>query len=222
MPGLRAVVFDFDGLIIETETPVYRAWAEVFAEHGQELSLDFWKTIIGTNTFDTIAELERRLGHPLDRDEVTRVRRARELELAHAQPLQPGVLELIHAARAAGLRLGVASSSTRRWVGAHLQHRGLAAEFDCVRCRDDADVGGRSKPDPAVYLAALRCLGVRAAEAVAIEDSPYGVAAARAAGLCCVAVPGPLTRDLDLGAADLRVDSVAELSVARLSALLAR
>ena len=222
MPGLRAIVFDFDGLIIETETPVFQAWAELFAEHGQELSLDFWKTIIGTNTFDTAAELERRLGHPLDRDELMRVRRARELELAHAQPLQPGVLELIAEARAAGVRLGVASSSTRRWVGGHLEHRGLAARFDCIRCRDDADVGGRSKPDPAVYLAALRCLGVPAAEAVAIEDSPHGIAAAAAAGLRCVAVPGPLTRDLDLSRADLRVDSITELSVARLTMLVAR
>ena len=91
-----------------------------------------------------------------------------------------------------------------------------------MRCRDDQDVGGRSKPDPAVYLAAVACLGVAAGECVAIEDSPHGIDAARRAGLCCVAVPGPLTRDLDLSAADLRVDSVAELSVGRLAALLAR
>lgn len=221
MRGLRAIVFDFDGLIIETETPVFRAWSEVFEAHGQELSLEFWKTIIGTNTFDTIGELERRLGHGLDRDEVQRIRRAREFELAHAQPLQPGVVELIDAAHAASIRLAVASSSTRRWVGAHLDRRGLTGAFDCIRCRDDADVG-RSKPDPAVYLAALRCLRVSAGEAVAIEDSPHGISAAKGAGLCCVAVPGPLTHDLDFSAADLRVDSVADLSIARLASLLAR
>lgn len=220
MARLQAILFDFDGLILETETPVFQAWSEVFADHGQELSLDFWKTIIGTNTFDTIGELEARLGHPLDREAVTRVRRARELELAHAQPLRPGVAELIAEARGAGLKLAVASSSTRRWVTGHLEHRGLTHQFDCVRCRDDE--GGRSKPDPAVYLAALACLGVPATAAVAIEDSPHGIAAARAAGLRCVAVPGPLTEDLDLTAADDRCASIAELGVARLAALLAR
>lgn len=216
MPQLRAIVFDFDGLIIETETPVFQAWSELFAEHGQELSIDFWKTIVGTNSYDAIGDLERRLGHPLERDEVMELRRARELELAHAQPLRPGVADLIAQARRAGVRLGVASSSSRRWVLGHLEHRGLLENFDCVRCRDDV---GRSKPDPAVYLAVLECLGVAAAEAVAIEDSPHGVAAARAAGLRCVAVPGPLTYDLDLGAADLRVDSIADLSVERLAGL---
>ncbi len=214
---LRAIVFDFDGLIIETETPVYRAWSEVFARHGQELSIDFWKTIIGTNTFDAMGELEARVGRPLDREEVQKLRRARELELAHAQPLQPGVLGLIEAAQAAGLRLAVASSSRRRWVLGHLEKRGLTASFDCVRCRDD--VGGRSKPDPAVYVAALVCLGVQASEAVAIEDSPYGIEAARAAGLRCVVVPGPLTEDLDLSAADLRVASLTDLGIEQLGEL---
>jgi len=216
MPGLRAIVFDFDGLIIETETPVFQAWSELFAEHGQELSIDFWKTIVGTTGFDAIGDLERRLGHPLEREQVMELRRARELELAHAQPLQPGVIDLVAEAEEAGVKLGVASSSSRRWVVGHLEQRRLIDRFECVRCRDDV---GRSKPDPAVYLAVIECLGVAAAEAVAIEDSPHGVAAARAAGLRCVAVPGPLTRDLDLSAADLRVESIAELSIARLRSL---
>lgn len=214
---LRAVVFDFDGLILETETPVFQAWSEVFAEHGQELSLDFWKTIIGTNTFDAAGELEARLGTRLDRSELTELRRARELELAEAQPLQPGVEDLIEEARSAGLRLAVASSSRRSWVAGHLERRGLLGRFDCVRCRDD--VGGLSKPDPAVYLAVLDCLRVDAGDTVAIEDSPYGVQAARSAGLACVAVPGPLTADLDLSAADLRAESVADLDVGRLREL---
>ncbi len=217
VPDLRAIVFDFDGLIIETETPVFQAWAELFAEHGQELSIEFWKTIIGTTGFDAIGDLERRLGQPLERDELMELRRARELELAHAQPLQPGVAELIAEARAAALKLGVASSSSRRWVVGHLEHRRLIDSFECVRCRDDV---GRSKPDPAVYRACLECLGVAAPEAVATEDPPHGIAAARAAGLRCVAVPGPLTYDLDLSAADLRADSIADLSVARLRVLL--
>jgi HAD superfamily hydrolase (TIGR01509 family) len=214
---LRAIVFDFDGLIVETETPVYRAWAELFARHGQELSIGFWKTIIGSNMFDAMGELEARVGEPLDREEVQKLLQARELELAHAQPLQPGVLELIDAARADGLRLAVASSSRRHWVLGHLEKRGLVESFDCIRCRDDVD--GRSKPDPAVYVSAVACLDVDTSEAVAIEDSPYGIESARAAGLRCVAVPGPLTEDLDLSAADLRVASVADLDIPKLREL---
>lgn len=214
---VRALVFDFDGLIIETETPVFRAWSETFAAHGEQLSIEFWKTIVGTNTFDAIGELELRIGQELDREEVRRLAHARELELAEAQPLQPGVLELIQAAKEAGLRLGVASSSTRHWVHGHLQSRGLLDRFDCVRCRDD--VGGAGKPDPAVYGAVIDCLRVTAPEAVAIEDSPHGIASARAAGLRCVAVPGPLTDGLDLSAADLRVASVADLDLNRLAGI---
>ncbi len=217
---LEAIVFDFDGLIIETETPVYRAWAEVFERHGHELSLDFWKTIIGrgSNFFDPVADLEQRLGGPLDREEIQRLRRARERELVEAQPLQPGVEELRSAALEEGVKLAVASSSTRAWVVGHLARRGILDGFQCIRCRDDVE---RAKPAPDLYLAVVDCLGVRAAGTVAIEDSPHGVQAAKAAGLPCVAVPGPLTEDLDFGAADLLVPSIAELTLERLRQLTA-
>lgn len=212
---LEAIVFDFDGLILETETPVYRAWAETFERHGLELSLDFWRTTIGTaNTFDELAELERRTGVILDREEIQRVRRARELELVVELPVQPGVLELRAQARAAGLGLAIASSSTRRWVGGHLERLGMADGWTCIRTRDDV---ARAKPAPDLYLAALECLGVDGAAALAIEDSPHGVAAARAAGLHVVAVPSPLTVGLDFGHADRVVGSLAGIDLAWLA-----
>jgi HAD superfamily hydrolase (TIGR01509 family) len=217
---LRAVVFDFDGLIIDTEGPVYQGWAEIYQEYGQHLPAGFWSTIIGrgANYFDPIAELERRLGRPLDGDAIRARRRVRERELVAALPILPGVREWRAEARALGVRLGVASSSGRTWVTGHLGRLGLD-DWDCIRCREDVE---RAKPAPDVYLAALACLGVGAGEAIAIEDSGTGVEAAKAAGLYCVVVPNPMTAGHDFGRADLVLGSLAERSLSEVAALAGR
>ncbi len=213
---LRALVFDFDGLIIDTEVPVYRAWAEVYERHGERLTADFWATIIGYGDghFDPMSDLERRLGRPLDRDAVQAGRRARQVELTNALEILPGVREWLRAATARGIRLGVASSSNRRWVTGHLERLGLD-RWDCVRCGDDV---ARTKPAPDLYLAVLECLGVAPGEAVAVEDSSVGVASAKAAGLYCVAVPSSLTSGHDFDRADIVVGSLAELPLAEVAA----
>lgn len=213
-------MFDFDGLILETEEAVYRSWAEVYAEHGQEVSVDFWRTTIGSSldAWDPHLDLEQRVGRALDREALRARRRRRQVEMLTGQALLPGVLDLRAAAVAAGLRVGIASNSSREWVLSHLEPRGLAEAWHCIRTREDV---ARPKPAPDLYLAAVRCLGVEPAEAVAIEDSPHGVEAALAAGLRCVAVPGPLTLGMDFQAAHLRVASIAELTVAGLAGLVA-
>jgi len=217
---LQAVVFDFDGLILETEMAVYQSWAEIYAEHGHEVSLEFWKTTIGSSidAWDPHQDLEARLGRSLDRPALRTRRRARQMELIAEREVLPVVIELRDEARAAGLKVAIASNSSLEWVMAHLGPRGLVEGWDCIRTRADVT---RPKPAPDLYLAALDCLGVPAAAAVAIEDSPHGVASAKAAGLLCVAVPGPLTLGLDLGAADLQVSSIADLTVTRLAGLAA-
>jgi HAD superfamily hydrolase (TIGR01509 family) len=209
---VRAVVFDFDGLIVDTETPVFDAWAAVFREHGEELTRELWQGVIGHGPgyWDPVAELEARLGHSLDRDAVQAGRRRREMGIAFDQPALPGVREWVRSAVELGLGLGVASSSGRTWVTGHLERLGLD-EFTCVRCRDDV---ARTKPAPDLYAAAVECLGVAPAEAVAIEDSQPGTESARAAGLLCIAVPGPLTSaHHDFSAADLVLPSLADRSL---------
>ena len=198
---IKAFVFDFDGLILDTEEPVYRSWLEVYQAHGQELPFDRWIQIVGssTATFDPKGHLEQRLGRALAREVLDR-RIERRTALVRAQPILPGVVELIDSAREAGLRVGVASSSTRQWVNGHLERLGLLERFDCVRCRDDVAL---VKPAPDLYLAVVECLGVAPSEALAIEDSPNGIAAAKAAGLRCVAVPNVITGGLDLSHADV-------------------
>jgi beta-phosphoglucomutase-like phosphatase (HAD superfamily) len=110
-----------------------------------------------------------------------------------------------------GLLLGIASSSSRQWVTGHLERLGLGAGWTSIRCRGDVP---QAKPAPDLYLSALEGMGLDADEAVAIEDSPNGIAAAKAAGLLCVAVPGPLTQASDLSRADLRLASMSDLPVA--------
>jgi HAD superfamily hydrolase (TIGR01509 family) len=208
---IRAIVFDFDGLILDTEEPVYRSWLEVYEAHGEDLPFERWVQIVGSTTigFHPQHHLEERLGKPLPKEVLDR-RIGRRTELVLAQQVLPGVVELLDAAHAAGIKLGVASSSTAEWVRGHLARLGILDRFDCLRCRDDV---ANAKPDPDLYLAVLECLGVDANEAFAIEDSPNGIAAAKSAGLRCVAIPNPITSRLDLTHADLVMASLADLTL---------
>ena len=211
---IRAIVFDFDGLILDTEEPVYRSWLEVYEAHGQELPFERWVQIVGSTTvgFHPQHHLEQRLGRPLPKEVLDR-RVGRRTELILAQKLLPGVVQHIDSARAMGLKLGVASSSTADWVTSHLARLGILERFDCVRCRDDV---ANAKPEPDLYLAVLECLGVPASEAIAIEDSPNGVMAAKRAGMRCVAIPNSITARLDLGQANLLLGSLADVTLAEL------
>jgi HAD superfamily hydrolase (TIGR01509 family) len=138
---------------------------------------------------------------------------SRRTELVLANKLLPGVVEHLDAAKAAGLKVGVASSSTLEWVRGHLARLGILDRFDCVRCRDDVT---NVKPEPDLYVAVLECLGVAASEAIAIEDSPNGVLAAKRAGMRCIAIPNSITARLDLGQADVVLGSLAEVTLAEL------
>jgi HAD superfamily hydrolase (TIGR01509 family) len=214
---VRALLFDFDGTLVDTESVDLRSWQEVFATHGVEVPLERFALRIGTlNGPDELDELDALLDAPCDREAVQASRRAREAELLAEESLRPGVREYLEEARELGLVLGIVSSSSRSWIAEGLDRLGIPDGWAVVSCADgDRTLG---KPSPVLYERALRELGVGAEEAIAFEDSPNGIAAARAAGIFCVAVPNPVTRALDLGAADLVVESLAELPLARLLA----
>jgi len=125
----------------------------------------------------------------------------------------PGIVEYLEDADRLGLRVGIASSSSRNWVLGHLERLGLSDRWECIRCWGDVE---RAKPWPDLYLAVLDHLGVPPSEALAFEDSPNGIAAAKAAGMICVAVPNPLTDALDLSKADVRLGSLAEMPLPEL------
>lgn len=221
LPG--ALLFDFDGLILDTETCTYETTAELFAEHGETLDLAWWHSILGTSDHPHWTEvLAARLGRAVDRDALTARRERRRLAILKEQPVCAGVRELLGAAAVAGVPTAVVSSSASDWVDGHLGRLGLGDRFVRVVTRDD--VGGerrRTKPAPDLYRIAAEALAVEPARCVVLEDSPNGVAAARAAGMTVVAVPGPMTAALDFGAADAVVASLLDVDLRRLGHLLA-
>jgi HAD superfamily hydrolase (TIGR01509 family) len=212
---IQALIFDFDGLILDTETPRFQSWQEVFREHGCDLSLVEWAAWLDRSPeqMDPVAVLEQRLGHPIDRRGLDERRLQRELELLAPERPLPWVAQLLAEAQELGLRLAVVSNSSRGWVDGHLTRLGLRARFDSLLCAEDV---GRLKPDAALYHATLDALGIRADQAIAFEDSPRGVLAAKRAGLYCVAVPNPVTRRLSLAEADEIWLSLGETPLQRL------
>jgi HAD superfamily hydrolase (TIGR01509 family) len=220
--AIRAFLFDFDGLILDTELASRAGWELLYREHGHELPPEKWATLVGTHGgWDPMAHLEELVGEPLQREALNERRYAHELALIEAEELRPGIGEYLAAARRLGLKRAIVSSSTRRWVDMHLERLEEALGWDAI-CTADRDAA-RAKPAPALYLEALELLGVGAEEAVAFEDSPNGVRAAKAAGVFCVAVPNEVTRDLGLAEAraDLVLDSLADLPPETLLARLA-
>jgi len=209
--NLRGLLFDFDGLLIDTESPSRLGWEELYREHGHELPLDDWATLVGTigAPFDPFAHLEELVGQPLDREELMNRRRAREFELIDLEDLRPGVEEYLGEATDRGLRTAVVSSSTVDWIERNLRRLDRLDHWDVIVAADGDP--SRAKPHPTLYLEALHHLNLRPDEAVAFEDSPNGVRAAKSAGLFCVAVPNPVTATLALDEADLVVESLAEL-----------
>jgi HAD superfamily hydrolase (TIGR01509 family) len=215
---LRALVFDFDGLILDTEWSAFSTAAAVWAEHGLELDLAVWQTIIGTAEHAHWSEmLEADLGGPIDRDTVVPARQDQHHAEVEAMDLLPGVEDLIRAATTAGLALAVASSSPHYWVDGHLERRGLAASFRTTVCREDVEI---TKPDPALYEEAARRLAVKPGEAIALEDSHNGVLAATAAGMKVVAVPNRVTTGQVFTEATLVVDSLKDLTIPLLEKLI--
>ena len=212
---IRAIIFDFDGLILETEGPSYESWKSVYESFGIGLPFSTWSAIIGTTQgpFDPLEELQKKVNNNVDWKAVESKRQSDEQALIEAQLVLPGAEQYIQDARRLGLKVGLASSSSSKWVLGHLHRIGLDSCFDCIRTKDDVVW---VKPNPELYFSVLRCLGVQASEAIALEDSPNGIQAAKRAGVFCVAVPNGLTSRLSLDHADLQLGSLAELSLEQL------
>jgi len=218
LPG--ALVLDFDGLILDTETCTYDAMVDIFRDHGLELDLARWQAILGTADRPHWTEwLADELGRPVDRDTLVAQREKARMAALVTLPPCAGVEDLLAAAAGAGVPCGVASSSSAEWVVSHLERLGLRDRFAAVVTSDD--VGGdrrRTKPAPDLFLAAAAAVGQPPARCVVLEDSPNGVRAGKAAGMAVVAVPGPMTAGLDFGGADLVVPSLVDLDLVHLGA----
>ena len=208
---IQALIFDFDGLILDTETAALESWRSIYAEYGHDLSLELWKDALGRapgHGFDAAAHLATLVNTPIDRVVLLAERQARKRQLCETLMVLPGVRELLEEAHKLDLPCAIASSSDREWVEGWLRRHDFYDAFACVRTSDDV---AAAKPAPDLFLSAASCLGVPPANCLVFEDSPNGVLAAKRAGLFCVAVPNALTGQLLLEHADLRLGSLAEL-----------
>ena len=215
---IKALIFDIDGLILDTETPEFSVWQNIYQEHGFELPNDEWGKIVGgdgLSDFDAAKHLSLLAQGRLDSVSLRARHRSETHTLNQQQPILPGVLETIREAKRLGLKLSIASSSTHLWVDTHAKRLGIFDYFDAVICSDDVGAD-RTKPFPDLYLMALERLKVRNDEAVVFEDSPNGVTAARLAGIFVVAVPNPVTSMLQFEGENLMLTSLSDLYLPRL------
>jgi len=209
---INNLIFDFDGIIIDTESTEFITWREIFHEHGCELKKEVWVDCIGRplGYFDPFAYLEELAHQKVDQEALSAKRRARAKVLNTTIPILPGVENLIAQAKDRNFGIGVVSSSTQSWVEGHLDRLGLLSNFNAIICAEDTT---KHKPDPDPYLAALNQLKSRADQAIVLEDSPPGIHSAKAAGIFCVAIPSPMTRHMAFDKADLQLESLADVSL---------
>jgi HAD superfamily hydrolase (TIGR01509 family) len=220
MPNPAAVVFDFDGVVIDSETPEFESHRRIYERCGVVLSVEEWCDQIGVYVegkeerwFSALCERSPR---PMDQTMYQAEKRRIFQELIPREPMR-GVRELLAELAAADVPAAVASTSPAQWVVAAADRIGVRCLFRAIVSGDEVR---RRKPAPDVYLEAARRLGVNPTRAIAIEDSAPGIAAAHAAGMKTVAIPHWLTERHDLNSADLRVAHAGELSLVRLARLL--
>src|SRR5581483_2469146 len=206
------LIFDFDGLILDTETAAFQNWTDIYRSYGAELPLSVWARCIGTShhAFDVYEHLETQVGRKLDRAELKRKYKEREQELLEGLEPREGVIEYLKEAQRQRIALALASSSDQNWVMGHLSRLGLAECFHSIRTSNDVT---HVKPNPELYELTLTFMGVTPDRALAFEDSPNGIMAARSAGIYCVAVPNSVTKNLPLDHANERIESMGALSL---------
>jgi HAD superfamily hydrolase (TIGR01509 family) len=208
--NMKALLFDFDGTLWDSEVARLTAWQELYADWDQEVPLDLFAARIGTlGGPDLLKELERLTGRPIDRERLMERRRARVEELLQGLQPRPGIPEYLTQARRRGIAAAIVSSDDHAYITWGLELLGLQDGWTFICCAEGDPA--RAKPSPLLYQEALGRLGIAPSEAVAIEDSPNGIRAAKAAEIYCLAVPNAVTERFDLSEANLIVPSLDDL-----------
>jgi HAD superfamily hydrolase (TIGR01509 family) len=211
---IRALIFDFDGLILDTETALIDAYGDVHGSHGLPFDRPLFTRSVGHA--DYAFDPWNAFGLGADRELLESQRKVFNRTRNESQPILPGVVALMDEARNAGLKVGLASNSGHAHVEGHLGRLGLVTCFDFIACREDVPA---PKPEPDLYRLVLNQFGIRGHEAIAFEDSRTGTLAAKRAGVWVVAVPNVSTGHHDFSHVDLRIGSLADC---RLPELMAR
>lgn len=216
---IKGIIFDFDGLICDTETPELRAWQELFIKHSFTFPLEkYYESVGAIHNDDTpLLLLEEMLAQPINRSEVMDEFFIYRNNLIDKEPLRPGILKYLHAARDLKLYIGLASSSPRSWIDFHLKRLSIEGFFECIKTFDDVS---KTKPDPELFIKTVKCMQLEPHEVVALEDSLNGVSAAKKAGISVVVFPNLVTSYFNFENADLIVESLEKMPLKELLKLL--
>lgn len=209
---IKAIIFDCDGLIVDTETPKYKAYVGIYEKYGLELPLETYVKCVGSSfdDFHPLKHLQELLEQTIDIDHYTTCANLTFNETMKTEMLRPGVKDYLDRARKLGIKIGLASSSYRDWVVGYLRKYEIEDYFDQIYTRDCVS---NIKPDPEIYLKTIEALGVNANETIVFEDSLNGLKAAKAAGAYCVVVPNDVTNSLTFLNYDLKIKTMEELSL---------
>ncbi|MGE8205611.1 HAD family hydrolase [Heyndrickxia sp. NPDC080065] len=207
---MKAIIFDFDGLIIDTETAWYEAYKETMGYYNSDLPLEHFAKCIGTDNNVLYEFFKEQLGEKCNIEEIETMAKGFYNQKMKELNAREGVKDYLDEAKSLGYKIGLASSSTKEWVTQYLDELKLLNYFDVIITSDDVN---KVKPAPDLYLKAINALNIRADEAVAFEDSLNGSMSAISAGLKCVIVPNSVTESLAFENHALRLKSMAEKSL---------
>lgn len=214
---IKAIIFDFDGLLVDTETPEFEALKQIYEEHGETLQLETYAQNIGTHmgSYNPYSHLGELLQQTINTAHVKNLHRERlHQKLITLQP-RDGVISILNEAKELGLKIGLATSSNRAWIDSFFERLNLTPYFDAISTSDDVE---RVKPDPALYLRTMQLLQVNSNEVIAFEDSLNGSKAAVAAGIHCIAVPNPVTQHFSFDHCSCVISSMADHTLKQLIA----
>ncbi len=209
MKSLEAVLFDFDGTMVDTEWIIYEEVQRIFHSEGQELPLEQYSKCIGSSyeTWSPQTYLEELTGKSYDWETLRAARNVRIRERMEAQELISGVQEALDFTQQCGLRLGVVSSSSHDWVDRWIEKLGIGHYFEHVTCRGDAP---RIKPAPDLFLKGAERMEIDPSRCLVVEDSRNGMLAAHEAGMSVFAVPNRVTVVSDFSEALQKLGSMLE------------
>ncbi|MDD9149393.1 HAD family hydrolase [Sporolactobacillus sp. CQH2019] len=211
---IKAIVFDFDGVILDSERIMYLVMQEMFQRYHVNLPLSVWSQSVGTqHGFDSFGYLEEQGHIKINHEAFQKERYELFNRLVDQEEVLPGVKSLLTQAENLGLKIGLATSSRGEWTRRHLKRLGLSDYFLSIKSSDDVE---KVKPDPALYIQSIDSLGVQPKEAIAIEDSFNGSLAAKKAGLYCIVVPNAVTKQMPFGHVDGCFNSLLDVSLEKL------
>lgn len=206
---IKGVIFDFDGLILNTETHQFNVYHKKFLEYGFDLPLSRWQEEIGTQSgYSPSAELERKINGKVNKDRLRKEVRDELHAILLLEKARPGVEEYLLDAKRLGLKIGLATSSNYQWVSTYLKKLELTEFFECIKTSNDVE---KVKPDPSLYLETAKCLGLNVDECLVFEDSANGALAAKRAGMSCVIVPNEVTETMEFCTVEHRLQSMTDM-----------